>query len=96
MPLTAKDAALFLPVGVEQKQVAPGIWLSSDRSDAPHTRLRTGSHSVLVNVQAAAVPGKFNTALGRALAFIRHEREAGQPVIISGPDAVLIIEALAQ
>lgn len=85
MPLTSRD----IPGSAIQREVAPNIWVSSEVPDGGYTVLRTGTDSVRVNVTKARASGQ-ETALGRALAWLREHR--GEPIIIAGPDAELIVQ----
>jgi hypothetical protein len=87
MPLTSKDAALFVESGIEQKQVAPNIWISSFVPDDGGTFLKTDSDLLRVNLRRRPLP---NTGLSKALAWLRQHE--GETVIIAGPDTDIIVE----
>jgi hypothetical protein len=88
MPLTSKDAALFIG-GPGQEQVAPNVWVSPVMpSDDSTTLVSSGGDSARVNLR---INPPAATALGKALSFLRQHE--GEPVVIAGPDTDAIVTA---
>lgn len=92
MPLGSNDLGALIGTPAPQREVVQGVWVSD--ADTDYTLLHTGNDELRVNVTKAEGNGGHNTALGKALSWLKAKRDEGETVVITGPDAEAITSHL--